>query len=91
MRLFIIPIAVVMLCFSGCEARKQASENNAMSQRYQKQMDEGKTTSDQDKKFIRANAKGWYEMDAALRGRKKADATKAQAEALDSPINLDVK
>jgi hypothetical protein len=82
---------IVVLCLTGCESSKQSRENNALSERYQQKMDKGETTPEQDKSFIRASTRAWYEMDAALRGRKKADATKAQAKALDNPINLDVK
>ena len=81
---------VVVLCFSGCgPARQTARENNALANYYQEQMEQGKTTPVQDKDFIRAQAKGWYEMDAAMRGRKNADATKSQAKSMATPIKLD--
>lgn len=90
MRIFLA--VVVVLCFAGCgPARQTARENNALANYYQEQMEQGKTTTEQDKNFIRASAKGWYEMDAALRGRKDADATKVQAKAMASPIKLDDK
>jgi hypothetical protein len=59
-------------------------------------MDKGETTSEQDRRFIRAMSKVAFELDRNIRGTKKAESTRKEAEALatgagslNEPMNLD--
>jgi len=88
-------LLVLGLC--GCpkaERDRTSSEANKMVHTYRKLMDAGKTTADQDKRFIRAVDDTVYQIDRAVRGTKKADSSRAQAEAIsngvdpDAPLNL---
>ena len=92
-----LAMAVVLLCLAGCGERTRVSrENNSLTAAYVAKMDKGETTPDQDKRFIRAVSKAAFELDRNIRGPKKAQATRSEAQALatgagslDSQLNLD--
>ncbi len=88
----VVLVILVLACagLSGCpkaERDRTSSEANKMVHSYRKLMDEGKTTPDQDKRFIRAVDDQVYQLDRAIRGTKKADASRAQAEAIANGID----
>lgn len=74
----IIVVGACLACAS-CQKHNVARNHNGYANKYRKEMDEGRTTPEQDKRFIRANANQAYELDRAVRGKKKADATRAAA------------
>lgn len=79
-----ITLFVMVVIFSGCsgERSRVSRENNALTTAYVIKMDKNETTTEQDKRFIRAINKVAYELDRNIRGKKKADNTKNEAEAL---------
>ena len=79
MRIIFVVSLVVVLSFSGCKRNDATRNQNGFTNGFAKQMDDGKTTRDQEQKFIRASANLSYEVDRSVRGKKKADATKAAA------------
>jgi hypothetical protein len=87
----------VLLMVSGCGERGRVSmETNAMTCKFDALVKAGKTTREQEQKFIEAISLQSLEFDKALRGNKKAETTRtrAQIEAktgvdLSTPIDLD--
>ena len=67
------------LFLSGCEVKDKAQEMNGLTGRYDTLMSKGKTTPTQDQLFIHTIAEEALEFDRALRGTKKAEATRAAA------------
>jgi len=90
MRKFVaVPVVVIMLMLCSCkeEAKKVSREGNALTAKFVQLMDTGKTTREQEQEFIRACSRVVYEVDAALRSREKADATRGMA--LAKVVDLD--
>lgn len=92
MRTYKASVVVVLLVMGLCgcpkaERDRTSSEANKMVHSYRKLMDSGKTTTDQDKRFIRAADDQVYQLDRSIRGTKKADASRAQAEAISNGID----
>ena len=97
-KISIITFVLIAFVFSGCsgERRRVSRETNALTRAYEIKMDKGETTSEQDKRFIRAMSKVALELDRNIRGTKKANETRKEAEALatgaesfNNSMNLD--
>lgn len=72
-------VLVVVLC-SGCGVSRQVSmEANASTAKFAKLIDNGKTTRDQEQRFIKAMSGVNFELDRAIRGTTKATATRNTA------------
>ena len=72
-------LVVVFLC-AGCGASRQVSmEANASTAKFVKLIDDGKTTRDQEQRFIKAMSGVNFELDRAIRGTNKAEATRRSA------------
>lgn len=72
----IITVCILAVCLSGCgTASRVSSEAHALYEAYTVQMDAGKTTPAQDKEFIKATRDVVFQLDRAIRGQKKAQAT----------------
>lgn len=90
-------VAVVLVLFcSGCDKEEKSMEANALTCKFNELVRQGKTTREQEKAYIEAVANETYQLDRAIRGVKKADATRERAllEAqfgtdTTKPINLD--
>lgn len=83
-------VVVIFVGLCGCpkeERDRTSSEANKMVHAYRKLMEAGKTTPEQDKRFIMAVDDQVYQLDRAIRGTKKADASRAQAEAISNGID----
>jgi len=97
MRRYICIFFVVFVCGCSSQQTKRVSmESAALSEKYAQLSKDGKTTPQQDKAYIQAIAKVNYELDRAIRGTKKADATKKAVTieaqtgvSADQPLNLD--
>jgi uncharacterized lipoprotein NlpE involved in copper resistance len=98
MRNFILVSSLVIFCFCGCtntETKRVTREQNGMTHVFVSKMDKGETTREQEQKFIKAQDKVAYEVDRAVRGIKKAQKTRLEAEAIsqgidiNAPLNLD--
>jgi hypothetical protein len=82
---------VFMLGCSG-ERRRVSMETNSLTAAYEAKMDNGKTTPEQDKRFIKSISKVAYELDRNIRGKKRADETRNQARKLagiEEALDLD--
>jgi len=97
-RLSIVILAVVLPFLAGCngERTRVSRENNSLTAAYVTKMDKGETTSEQDKRFIRAVSKVALELDRNIRGKENAETTRKEAQALangagslSDPMNLD--
>ena len=89
-RLALAILLVTGLC--GCpkaERDRTSSEANKMVHQYRVLMERGETTPDQDKRFIKAVDDQVYQLDRSIRGTKRADSSRAQAEAIANGINPD--
>lgn len=89
---------LLALFLAGCngERRRVSREANSLTAAYAVKMENGQTTADQDRRFIRAMSKVCLELDRSIRGDKKANQTRKAAEKLagvgldhDSNFNLD--
>ncbi len=86
-KLVIIPTIFLCLIFiSGCEDGKVARECDQISAKYEKLMDDGKTTPEQDKAFIKAISAAAYQLDRSVNGTKAA--LKSRTDALGGPLDL---
>jgi hypothetical protein len=64
-------IIVLFMCVSGCVSRvvkENVRVNTETQKEYVKRMDEGNTTSDQDKEVIRAQSRNWEAINRYLNG-----------------------
>lgn len=69
-------------CLAGCQytdRRKASMEMNAMSVRFEKLVEQGKTTRDQEQKYIKAVSDMSLQLDRSVRGTTKANATRQNA------------
>ena len=78
MKIVVISL-VVVLSLSGCKRNDATRNHNGFSNAFVVQMKAGKTTREQEQKFIEVNADLSYEVDRAVRGQKKADQTRSAA------------
>ena len=74
-----VPVAVLAMAFALCGCRRESREANQLSAAYEYQMDKGKTTPDQDRKFIHAISKVNLQLDSAIRGTKTAQKSRDDA------------
>ena len=95
-RIFIVLASMSFLVGCGGERTRVSRENNALTAAYVVKMDKGETTPDQDRRFIHAMSKVSLELDRNIRGPKKAESTRKEAEALatgagslSDPMKLD--
>lgn len=87
-----VAIFVIVLSLAGCESKDAARNANGYSNAFKAKMESGQTTREQEQQFIKSCAELCYELDRAVRGTKKADATKAAAVASpDATIAPSVK
>ena len=80
-KLSIAALALVLFC-AGCtkeEAKQVSRETSAMAIKYNELCKAGKTTPEQDKKYIEAVASVAFELDRAIRGTSAAEVTKKAA------------
>jgi hypothetical protein len=93
-----IGLVFLAVLLSGCNAerRRVSRETNSMTVKFEHLMKTGKTTRDQEQKFISAMKDVTFELDRSIRGTKKAQETRrtATVEAetgikVDGPLNLD--
>ena len=94
-KLFFV-LCLIPVLLTGCGKKDEVSmEANAICVTYVTQMKAGKTTPEQDRQFIESVSKVTYELDRAIRGTKKAEATRLRAETMSttgvdpkSPLDL---
>jgi hypothetical protein len=77
-KLALSAIVIVLFC-AGCDKEEKSMEANALTCKFNELVKQGKTTRDQEKAYIEAVANETYQLDRAIRGTKKADATHQQA------------
>lgn len=94
-----VALGLCLVALSGCdegERRRVSRESNALTAVFEQQMLDGKTTREEEQAFIRAVSKVAFQMDASIRGTKKATATREAAKEIAAhggnplqPLNLD--
>jgi len=98
MRFSIGFVLAFSLILSGCngERRRVSRETSAMTVKFSKLVKDGKTTREQEQRFIHAMKDVTFELDRSIRGTKKAEQTKRSAEieaetgvSPSQPLNLD--
>ena len=90
MRVVLVVALFVTVSFSGCKRNDATRNHNGYSNKFAKLVKEGKTTREQEQKFISVNADMSYQVDRAVRGTKKADKTRAAALSGDAPGSVDL-
>ena len=72
----LLPLLLILLagckCISG-QVVDTIHENNLGAKRYVVLVEQGKTTRDQDRAFIKQEAENWAALDAYVRGEKPED------------------
>lgn len=79
-RMFAVLMLTVFLVGCNGERRRVSRETNSMTSKYAKLSKDGKTTPEEDKQYIQSVSKVMHELDRSIRGKKKADATRRNAE-----------
>lgn len=78
--IYVIVICLAFVCTSCDDRAKNASmKANAASRVFVEKMNKGQTTREQEQEFIRIVGDLTFELDRALRGTEKAEATKKNA------------
>lgn len=74
----VVAVAILLAC-AGCDKQEKAMEANALTCKFNELVKQGKTTREQEQAYIAAVANETYQLDRAIRGTKKADATHQSA------------
>lgn len=88
MRKFALVAVVAILFCAGCDKEEKSMEANALTCKFNELVKQGKTTREQEQAYIAAVANETYQLDRAIRGTKKADATH-QAALLEAQFGTD--
>lgn len=76
----VLVAAIVQFGLSGCGKKDDVSmKANAICEAYTVKMEAGQTTPEQDKEYIKAVNEVVFQLDRAIRGQKKAQATRDSA------------
>lgn len=83
-------LACSFVSLGGCpkgERDRVSRESNQLVHLYRVKMERGETTPEQDKKFIAKIDDQILQIDRAIRGKEKADKSRAEAEAISNGID----
>jgi hypothetical protein len=91
-------VIVIVASTTGCAERRRASEEfNKLSRAFEAKMEKGETTREQEQSYVRATSRLAYEFDRSIRGNKKADRARKEAEAIingfrpNDPLRIDAE
>ena len=71
-----VVVVIAVLSSFGCKRGEVSMEVNAETAKFERLMTDGKTTRDQEQRFIQAVSAASLQLDRAIRGTKKAEQTR---------------
>lgn len=87
-----VALLSLLLCLSGCNSERSrvSMETNALTVRFQKLMEAGKTTREQEQAYIKRVSDVTLQLDRSIRGTDKANQTR-QAAVIYAETGVDPK